>query len=247
MSIDNCYSISFSGVSLPVVFLYPETADYFQCSESDRLDCIPSNAIHTTTEELSEWEKIGNSADAFGEYCLLCRHISSALMKYDRFVFHGAAVRYNNRAWLISAASGVGKTTQCMRLLEKHGDEVSIINGDKPILEIIKDDTVVVHPSPWNGKEGLRGASSAPLGGIFFLKRDSFDAVSLCDRKYSSVYGFISVFQTFQDEALIRKAAELTEKLLKSVSVWMLTSCDIEKTSQLLYEKMREEVMSNGI
>lgn len=45
-----------------------------------------------------------------------------------------------------------------------------ILNGDKPLLEFRKDG-ILVHPSPWRGKEGLGSLDAAPLGGIILLEQ----------------------------------------------------------------------------
>jgi hypothetical protein len=133
---------------------------------------IPDDAacVRVGESEYDDWHKLGNpTRDGFAEYSLLGCRTSEYLMDFRRFVFHAVAIRWHDRAWLITAPPGIGKSTQYRNLQMMHPDEVSIINGDKPIVEI-RDDGAFVHPSPWTGKEHWDGAEGAPLGGIFFLK-----------------------------------------------------------------------------
>ena len=51
------------------------------------------------------------------------------------------------------------------------GSEIKILNGDKPLLEFRKGG-ILVHPSPWRGKEGLGSLDAAPLGGIILLEQN---------------------------------------------------------------------------
>lgn len=236
----NDYKKEFLGIPLFFSFRFADTRRYFSCVETDRLSILPDSFISVSDSEFLDWERGGNSVDAFGEFCLLCRYISTAMMNHDCFVFHAAAVRFRDLAWLITAPSGTGKTTQCIELLTNHSSEISLINGDKPFIDL-RGKSAMVHPSPWNGKEGLKGAKAAPLAGIFLLRRGEDNSISPCSPVDAAVYGFTSVFQTYENTDSIKKAAELTDRMLKSVPVWLFTSCDIKQSSELLYEKMKEE------
>lgn len=237
----NIYKKVYLGIPLYFSFRFDDTRRYFSCEESDRLDFLPDDHLSISDSEYQDWEKDGNPVDAFGEFCLLCRHISTAMMDHGCFVFHAAAVRYHDYAWLITASSGKGKTTQCESLLASHPEEIGIINGDKPFIELRGED-IMIHPSPWNGKEGLKGAKAAPLAGIFFLTRGKEESIVPLKSADAAVHGFVSVFQTFENPNSIRKAAELTDRMLKVVPLWQFTVGDIKHSSELLFDKMKEEV-----
>ena len=133
----------------------------------------------------------------------------------------------------------MGKSTQGKLLLDRYPEEFSAINGDKPILQVL-DDQVVVHPSPWNGKEGLRGAPAAPLAGIFFLRRTEEDFIKRLSEKEMAICAFPMVFQSFENEAVIRKSAAMTERIVQRVPGYLFSSCEIEPSSELLYQAIRE-------
>lgn len=185
-----------------------------------------------------DWERAGNSIDAFGEFCLLCQPCSEALMDFGHCVFHAFALRYHDRAFLIAGGSGAGKSTHGKLLLEQHPEEFSVINGDKPVLEIL-DDRVIVHPSPWNGKEGLRGAEAAPLAGIFFLRRSDQNFVKPLTWKEAALCVFPMVFQSFENETVIRKTGAFTEQIIQRTSCFLLSSCDAVESSALICQAIK--------
>ena len=98
------------------------------------------------------------------EYKSLIGLVSDKLMLSDRLIFHSVAFALRGRAWLLTAPSGTGKTTQYMNLKKLYGDEIRIICGDNPVLHFMQDGTIMVHPSPWKGKEKLGSNLTAPLG-----------------------------------------------------------------------------------
>lgn len=104
------------------------------------------------------------------ESTAIYRKIAAKLSEYDAFIFHGAVIEFKNRAYLFTAKSGVGKTTHIRLWRERFGSDVSVLNGDKPVLRII-DGKVYASGTPWRGKEGFGKQGMVPLSGIAFLER----------------------------------------------------------------------------
>ena len=149
---------------------------------------------------------------------------------------------WNGKAYFFSAPSGTGKTTQ-LRLWKKlFKDEVEIMNGDKPILEIT-DTSILVHSSPWKGKEKMgRDDITAPLGGIIFLRQDQCNVIQRLDPKEAAGMLFGRSYTTFSTEQEVILNAQMLEKILKTVPVWLLRNKgDIESaiiTSRALTEAL---------
>ena len=116
-------------------------------------------------------------SESFTEFNLLLEHICNLLLPYDRCLFHGVAICVDEQAFLITAPSGTGKSTQYRWWKALYGDEVRLICGDKPILEFQSSGDIIVHPSPWRGKERWPGSSPAKLAGIVYLKQGSFNSI----------------------------------------------------------------------
>ncbi len=222
-------------------FCYPETARYMRSIIGNLPDEITESTtqaaeISVSEEAFTAWEETGNPADAYAEFCLISLPTSEVLLKNNRCVFHAAAISCQGRAWLIAAGSGVGKSTQCRNLMSLWPEDFLIINGDKPVLEVLQDNQVMVHPSPWNGKEGWHGAPAAPLAGIVLLRRGLENSLVPITKEEAAIGVFLSVFQDYTDEETIQMAAFMAEKIVNSSPVWFMTTHTVPDSTKLLYE-----------
>lgn len=109
----------------------------------------------------------------------ICLHENLALklVYHDAFVLHASLVSYKGKGYAIVAPRGVGKTVHTNMWKAKFGDDVTIINGDKPILRRQSDDTYLAYGTPWCGKEGQGVNAAVPLCGICLLSRGSRDLI----------------------------------------------------------------------
>lgn len=76
----------------------------------------------------------------------------------------------DGEAVIFTANSGTGKSTHSRLWREMFGDQVWMINDDKPLLRI-GEESVLVFGSPWDGKHHLSRNASAPLKAIVKLER----------------------------------------------------------------------------
>lgn len=164
------------------------------------------------------------------DYCeSICvyRAISDKLIHYDAFLMHGACIEYHGKAYAFCAKSGTGKSTHLCLWKKVYGEDVHIINGDKPILRL-RDGIFFVYGTPWCGKEGWNMNTSAPLKALCFLERDTTNTI---EPIHSS-----QVMQRLGHQILMPKAAEQMEHYLDMMDVLIRqTSC------YLLHCNMEEE------
>lgn len=240
------YTARLAGRELVWAFRFPETKRFLKKwisgSAEERKD-----AVHVSDEEFADWAGYGNTIDGFAEFCLLCQQTSEALLPAGRCVIHAAAVRFRDRAFLIAAGSGVGKSTQVRTLMELYPEEVTIINGDKPILECRENGDVIVHSSPWNGKEGWCGAEAAPLAGIFVLRRGEKNDLMPLTPQAAAPHIYLSIFQSWHNEDIMRRVGDLADKILSSSPVWLLTNKGVPDSTRLMYDIMKREAVKYGI
>lgn len=104
------------------------------------------------------------------------RMISEKLPIYQRFLMHGAVIAYQEKGYLFTAPSGTGKSTHIRLWKEYLGEDVQIVNGDKPFLWV-KEEEVLVYGTPWAGKEGWQKNWKVPLAGICFLERGEKNSI----------------------------------------------------------------------
>lgn len=104
------------------------------------------------------------------ESLAIYRKIAEKITQYNGFLLHGVAFEAKNCGIAFLAKSGVGKTTHAKLWKEMLNNEMTIINGDKPLIRII-DEKVFVYGSAWAGKEKLNTNTKTELKKICFIER----------------------------------------------------------------------------
>ena len=87
---------------------------------------------------------------------------------------HSASLLYENKAWIFSGHSGMGKSTHT-NLWNKIYN-TPIINGDLNLLAL-ENNKPMIHGIPWCGTSGICNTESYPLGGIILLNQAPTDYV----------------------------------------------------------------------
>lgn len=239
-----------AGVTIPCVLRYPETIRFFP-KKYITSECYTSNPVTLSDMEWDYYISSGLVEGPQTEFSVLSASFSDTLISLDRMIVHAVAIRRNDQAYLITAPSGIGKSTQAKYLQKLRPNEFGIICGDRPILEFKKltpifeesssikqvpvKKEIIVHPSPWNGKENWYGAEAAPLAGIIMLKRGTMNRVCLLEPKEAALSFFPQIIQSGIRPELIKKSASLETELLNSVPIWELTTNQVpDSTFKLL-------------
>lgn len=121
-----------------------------------------------------------DSALPYLEYLEVYREICQYVINHDGIMMHGAVIGFDNAAYMFTAPSGTGKTTHITQWKKLYGDDVCIINGDKPLIRRINGE-YIVYGTPWSGKEHLNKNTKAPLKGIVLLSRATENLISIVD------------------------------------------------------------------
>lgn len=163
------FCIKIANIPIGIENRYPYVRHLCADYETDGEE--PVFTVSVTEEEILK-EQNGEKMFSKG-YCEgLCiyRKICLALIKYDAFLMHSAAISMDDDAYAFTAQSGIGKTTHIRLWKEQFGDRVQIINGDKPIYRFIEGQLYVCG-TPWCGKECLGSNIMRPVRSICFLKQ----------------------------------------------------------------------------
>lgn len=240
--------VSVAGLTLNCQIRFADTAKYFPEPDPAALPCVGAGSVCVSEADWEYYAKTSILQNAYSEYNLLCFSVSDALLLYNRMLIHGVALRWRDHAYLICAGSGVGKSTQARNLQELCPGEFGIICGDRPALEFCyssrshsnsrspaaEKEAILVHPSPWNGKENWHGAKSAPLAGVILLERGAENGISSISPWDAAISMFYSIIQTTADADNIRRVADLESYMLNTVPVWKLITHDVPASTQLL-------------
>lgn len=188
---------------------------------------------------------VDSLSEPYIEYSELCRAASDALLPYGGAVFHALAFKWKGRAWLITAPSGTGKTTHYIQWKRQFSDELTIMNGDKPIIRMDDSGSITVYPSPWYGKEGIHRLDDAPLGGIVILEQQKENRIRRLDPTIddASLVGriFAQFLFTCSNAKQVEQVSRLEEALLK-YPIWLLQNRGDLESAQLCREALGEVI-----
>ena len=193
-----CVQIAEVLVSIENRYAFSERlcADYI-------VDVLPgecSFSVSVTPEEIAaENSDEGTFSPAYCESLALYRKICTHMLDHDAFLLHAAVVSHAGRGFAFAAKSGTGKSTHVAQWMRALGDDVTVVNGDKPILrwrcgeaaeakgacspsETPGGEAVapafdqlagefVAYGTPYCGKENWGQNTSVPLHAVCFIER----------------------------------------------------------------------------
>lgn len=242
--------IVLGDILFELTFAEYDTAKYFRHFRTTAASGCLSVPIHISKEELIEDQRLyqetykDEALDlslAYIEYSFLQIKISNALLPFESCLYHGVSFQSGDRVFLLTGPSGVGKTTQYKNLKRILGDDIVILNGDKPVFQFGKDE-IYVHPSPWMGKEDLGSFRSGVLDSIIFLKQDTVNKIHRMPMQESVLPIFSQFIYSDRSEKNMRMICSLTDRILRSVPVYEFDNDGTESSSRLLWERLLKEI-----
>ena len=198
----------------------------------------PDYMITMSEEDLRNESSNSNDGHVYvnEEISALYRKIADLLVEDGIIVFHSSAFKVNGNAFLVTARSGVGKSTHVKLLEEVIGDDFKYINDDKPLVKV--SDDVIVYSNPWNGKERRGNNNSAPLKAVLFLNRALDNSYKKINNKEEIYIKMLSQIYLPRDKAKREKALKIADKLLKSINFYEINvNKDIE-SAKMTYERI---------
>ena len=228
------YEVNYAGFPVRYSFIYPKTRylfkRYIKPSYSENYD------IRSTEERIERARKLlpEDSEDAYIEYRTLIALTARELLKYRYCIFHCASFVYRGYAWLLTAPSGTGKTTQYFNWMKLFPDEITMISGDMPVLCLNENSVITVNPSSWNGKEDIGNQISAELGGIIYLEQGDKNMIS----PLSARDGLIDIYRQFivlpDTEEEIISLAKIIDCMFRRYPVMKYVNQGDEQSTELL-------------
>ena len=204
----------------------------------------PEYEITMTEEDLKNERSNSETGQVYvnEEISALYRKIADLLVEDGIVVFHSSAISINGGGFLITARSGVGKSTHAKLLSEYIKEDFKYINDDKPLLEV-KDNKVTVYSSPWNGKERRGNNISAPLKAIIFLNRGESNTYRKIINKEEIYIKMLSQIYLPKEKTKREKALNIADKLLKNVNFYEINVTKDVESAKMTYE----EIIKNEI
>ena len=170
------------------------------------------------------------------EISALYRKIADLLVEDNIIVFHGSSFKFMNCGFLVTARSGVGKSTHSRLLKNLLGEDFEYINDDKPLLLV--NDTVTIYSSPWNGKERRGNNTFAPLKAILFLGRSEEPNYRKIINKQEIYIKLMSQSYLPREKDKREKALKIVDAILKKTNFYEINvNMDIESAT-MTYERI---------
>ena len=139
----------------------------------------PAFRVQITSDEVhrmlsgATWNLTAPMAESYLINRALCRKMA----EYDAYLFHSAVITYKGKCIAFSGKRGTGKSTHIGLWKDKFGKEVTVINGDTPLLAL-RDGKLIAYGTPWCGKEGWQTNTSAALDAVVFLEQAKANAIT---------------------------------------------------------------------
>lgn len=176
---------------------------------------------------------------AYCESICVYRAISNQLIHFDAFLMHGACIEYRGEVYAFCAKSGTGKSTHLLLWKKVFGENVHIINGDKPILRMCND-TFYVYGTPWCGKEGWNINTKAPLKSLCFLERGKINTIEKLSNSQVMQRLCHQILMPKSPEQMVRYL-DMMDDLISQTSCYLL-HCNMEdEAAKVAFEGMNKQ------
>ena len=234
------FRMSLADTVLAVTCVFTSTRRY--CQDYLVGDDVPAQEeIRITLEDIQrEGEQIPmrqagrRGSLPYLEVLVLCRRAAQILPRYHAMLFHGSALAVHDSGVLFTAKSGTGKSTHTGLWRQVYGDDVVMVNDDKPFLEI-REDGVAVCGSPWQGKHRIGNNLKVPVKAICILCRGAENTIQpLTPREALPML----MQQTFQpdDPAEVLRKMQMVDQLSRQVKLYRLC-CNMDpQAAMVAYE-----------
>ena len=230
-----------AGLNYEIEYEYPFAKEMFEDYIIPEREAKKSDEIiqiSCTDKEQNVWvERLGlEVSDYYKEYGCIMSKMAAMFPDYGMLFMHGATIEFNGKAYVFTAPSGTGKTTHISLWKKFLGDNVRVINGDKPVVSF-DEDKVYVHGTPWAGKERWQINTNAPLAGVCVVERGKTNEIKRINPGEHLEVFLRQLGMAKGDDALL-KVIDLFSKMAERVSFYKLT-CDIsEEAAKCSFEMM---------
>ena len=235
------FLITLAGIDTAFRFHFGRTGMLFRDFEKEPIPYGYTGPVLSADRDAIEaYAKEHRCSMETAEYNCLMTVTADYMAEKDRAMFHGVAFLYGQDAYILTAPSGTGKTTQFRNLRYLYGDRFRIINGDKPFLGQRPDGQIMVYPSPWMGKEQWGSRESGPLKGLFLLEQGTENRLEVMDGAGAAVQILEQFMYTAKTGRSVHTVCRLADTMLQNIALYHLVNKGDYESSSMLYDKIME-------
>lgn len=229
------YKIANSVVEIKSRYDYiPEQCADYICSEH-----LPTDiGITVTAEDILREQKscLKRFSEGYLESICFLRKLAIRLLDYDAMLLHASAIAFKEKGIAFLAPSGIGKTTHTLLWDQLLGNDMHIINGDKPIIRF-HENVPYIYGTPWAGKENLQFNERVVLTDLCFIERDLINEVLLIDIS-DAIPLFMKQVLRSKNSNDMYKTLELSEQLLKNCNLWKIKCTKDIQAAKVAYNSI---------
>ena len=155
--------------------------------------------------------------------------------QHGRAAIHSASILYQDKVWLFSGHSGMGKSTHTN--LWKEHFHTPVINGDLNLLAM-EDGIPVVHGIPWCGTSGIYDTKTYPLGGIILLNRSKEDYTEELTADQKLLLVSQRLISPAWTKAQWEQNLEIVENITKDILVCRLHCTKERRAAEVMRERI---------
>lgn len=171
---------------------------------------------------------------AFHEFGSL---FSYAVLNHHACVLHGVVMEYEGKGILITAASGVGKTTHTRMWRDK--EWALILNGDRCLCRNIKG-TWYAYGMPWSGSSGEYINRRVPIRTIVSLRQAPVNSVRSLSPYEGTIWLLQRIFAPVWKGNLQNQAFDMAEELAAEIPMLELSCTPDYEAVQVLKTALTE-------
>ena len=168
------------------------------------------------------------------------------LILFDGLYLHSSAVVKDGRAYLFSGHCGAGKSTHARLWRKTFGDDVVMINDDKPALRKM-DGIWYAYGTPWCGKDGINCNMKAPLAGICFMKKAKENKIRRLSKQEAMEKVLAQTIRRFPNVEMLDRMLGYLDNLLEKIPVYELENLPESEAAVLSYQTMVRAAQEAGL
>ena len=202
----------------------------YSCIEIDK-----NNICYIYPNGINNYKHILNVFSAIGlEYIFI---------KNETIMLHSSYIKYNNKAILFSAPSGVGKSTQA-GLWEKY-ECAEIINGDRAAIRNINGKWKA-YGLPFAGSSEVFKNISSDISSIVVIRQGKENYIERLSILDSFKYIYSETITNPLDSEFINLKIDIINKLITEIPIYIFYCTPDKKAVEVLKNKLTEEGILNG-
>lgn len=193
--------------------------------------------VELTNKDIEEEKKYSDSDNKFLlAVSAFYRKIANAAPRFDTFLMHGAAFSVDGECVIFTAPSGTGKTTHMLNWFKLLKDRAVPVNGDKPLIRL-ENGKFSAYPTPWCGKEKIRGNKKAPVKAVCFINRSKENRAEEISKK-QAFHALIKSVYLPENEESLSLTLSLLNKFISKTKFYNIF-CDISaESAKPAYDKI---------